>query len=44
MTMVAKDSNGNELNPGDSVHLIKDLKVKGTSVRLKLGKIAKLFF
>lgn len=33
--MDVKDSNGNLLNAGDSVHLIKALKVKGTSVTLK---------
>ncbi len=36
-----KDSNGNILNDGDSVQLIKDLKVKGTSVTLKRGSIDK---
>ena len=36
-----KDSNGNILNDGDSVQLIKDLKVKGTSVNLKRGSVAK---
>ena len=36
-----KDSNGNTLNDGDSVQLIKDLKVKGTSVTLKRGSLAK---
>ncbi len=36
-----KDSNGNILNDGDSVQLIKDLKVKGTSVTLKRGSFAK---
>ncbi|MNX67207.1 hypothetical protein D3C86_983280 [compost metagenome] len=35
--MAVKDSNGNVLNDGDSVHVIKDLKVKGTSVTLKRG-------
>ncbi|HEY9854151.1 MAG TPA: alkylphosphonate utilization protein [Stenomitos sp.] len=39
--MAAKDSNGNVLNDGDSVHLIKDLKVKGTSVTLKRGTLIK---
>jgi len=34
---MAKDSNGNVLNDGDTVTLIKDLKVKGTSVTLKRG-------
>ena len=32
-----KDSNGNLLADGDSVTLIKDLKVKGTSTTLKRG-------
>ena len=36
-----KDSNGNTLNDGDSVQIIKDLKVKGTSVTLKRGSVAK---
>jgi protein PhnA len=36
-----KDSNGNLLNDGDSVQLIKDLKVKGTSVTLKRGTVIK---
>jgi protein PhnA len=35
------DSNGTELKDGDSVTLIKDLKVKGTSVTLKRGTMAK---
>ena len=39
--MTVKDSNGNELAAGDSVQLIKDLKVKGTSVTLKRGTVAK---
>ena len=39
--MSAKDSNGNELAAGDSVQLIKDLKVKGTSITLKRGTVAK---
>lgn len=39
--MTVKDSNGNELVAGDSVQLIKDLKVKGTSVTLKRGTVAK---
>ncbi len=34
---MAKDSNGNELQNGDNVTLIKDLKVRGTSVTLKRG-------
>ena len=35
------DSNGNVLNDGDSVMVIKDLKVKGTSTTLKRGSVAK---
>lgn len=35
--MDVKDCNGNLLAKGDSVLLIKDLKVKGTSVTLKQG-------
>jgi protein PhnA len=34
-----KDSNGNILKDGDSVHIIKDLKVKGASETLKRGTI-----
>jgi alkylphosphonate utilization operon protein PhnA len=37
MIMDVKDSNGAILKDGDSVTLIKDLKVKGTSVTLKRG-------
>ena len=36
-----RDSNGAILNEGDSVTLIKDLKVKGTSVTLKRGAIVR---
>jgi len=39
--MVVKDSNGAPLSDGDSVTLIKDLKVKGTSVTLKRGTLAR---
>ena len=39
--IIVKDSNGNILNNGDSVTLIKDLKVKGTSVTLKRGTLVK---
>ncbi len=35
--METKDSNGNVLSNGDSVHLVKDLKVKGSSNTLKRG-------
>jgi protein PhnA len=37
MTIVVKDSNGATLNEGDSVTVIKDLKVKGSSTVLKRG-------
>jgi protein PhnA len=39
--MEVKDSNGNILNDGDSVTLIKDLKVKGSSLNLKRGTVVK---
>lgn len=39
--MATKDSNGNELNDGDSVQVIKDLKLKGSSTVLKRGKTYK---
>ncbi len=39
--METKDSNGNILQDGDSVTLIKDLKVKGSSLVLKRGKVVK---
>lgn len=39
--MTVKDSNGTELKDGDSVTLIKDLKVKGSSVTLKRGTLVK---
>ena len=32
-----KDSNGNSLQDGDTVLVIKDLKVKGSSINLKRG-------
>jgi len=38
---VVKDSNGNVLSDGDSVVLIKDLKVKGSSITLKQGSKVK---
>lgn len=41
--VVVKDSNGNILENGDSVTLIKDLPVKGSSLVLKRGeKIKKI--
>ena len=39
--IIVKDSNGTRLADGDSVTLIKDLKVKGTSVTLKRGQLCK---
>jgi protein PhnA len=36
-----KDSNGATLAEGDSVTVIKDLKVKGTSITLKRGTLIK---
>jgi len=39
--MDTKDSNGTVLNEGDSVQVIKDLKVKGSSSTLKRGKVFK---
>ena len=36
-----KDSNGTLLKDGDSVTLIKDLKVKGANVTLKRGTVAR---
>lgn len=39
--MEVKDSNGTLLNEGDSVTLIKDLKVKGSSSVLKRGTMVK---
>ncbi len=34
---VTRDANGNELNDGDSITVIKDLKVKGSSLVVKVG-------
>ncbi|NMA02481.1 MAG: alkylphosphonate utilization protein [Clostridia bacterium] len=34
---IVKDAHGNVLNDGDSVTIIKDLKVKGSSSVLKIG-------
>jgi protein PhnA len=39
--MTVKDSNGTELHDGDSVTIIKDLPVKGTSITLKRGTLVK---
>ncbi|MDD2745179.1 MAG: alkylphosphonate utilization protein [Candidatus Gracilibacteria bacterium] len=37
-----KDSNGNILENGDSVMLIKDLKLKGSNTTLKQGTVYKI--
>ncbi len=34
---IIKDANGNVLKDGDSVTVIKDLKVKGSSLAVKIG-------
>lgn len=39
--MSVKDSNGHTLNAGDSVQIIKDLKLKGSSQTLKRGMVVK---
>lgn len=39
--MEVRDSNGTILQEGDSVTVIKDLKVKGSSITLKRGKMVK---
>jgi protein PhnA len=39
--IVVKDSNGTRLQEGDSVSVIKDLPVKGTSVTIKRGTVIK---
>ena len=36
-TLVVRDSNGNVLVAGDTVTVIKDLKVKGSSLVVKVG-------
>lgn len=36
---IVRDASGNELADGDSVVLVKDLKVKGTSTTLKQGTV-----
>ena len=37
--LVVRDVNGNRLNSGDTVVVIKDLKVKGSSIPLKQGSV-----
>jgi protein PhnA len=39
--MIVRDANGTTLSEGDNVTLIKDLKVKGSSVTLKRGTMVK---
>jgi protein PhnA len=39
--MAVKDSNGTALSEGDSVTVIKDLKVKGAASDLKRGTLIK---
>ena len=39
--MEVKDSNGTILNEGDTVTVIKDLKVKGSSSTIKRGTVVK---
>ena len=39
--IVVKDSNGTVLKAGDSVQVIKDLKVKGAASDLKRGTVFK---
>ncbi len=39
--MEVKDCNGNVLNDGDSVVVIKNLKVKGSSLTVKQGTVVK---
>ena len=34
---VSRDANGNELKDGDTVTVIKDLKIKGSSLVVKVG-------
>ena len=39
--LTVRDSNGNALADGDTVVVIKDLKVKGSSIPLKQGTVIK---
>jgi protein PhnA len=38
-TIIVRDCNGNQLFNGDSVHVIKDLDVRGMSKTLKRGEV-----
>lgn len=40
-TNIIRDANGNVLNDGDSITVIKDLKVRGSSSVIKIGTKAK---
>ena len=39
--MEARHSNGTILSEGDTVHVIKDLKVKGSSALIKRGTVVR---
>jgi protein PhnA len=39
--MDVRDSNGTVLNEGDNVTVIKDLKVKGSSITIKRGTMVR---
>ncbi len=41
-TRIIKDANGNLLQDGDNVTVIKDLKVKGSSLVIKVGTKVKI--
>ncbi|NEU06878.1 alkylphosphonate utilization protein [Flavihumibacter sp. R14] len=40
-SLIVKDSNGNTLQDGDTVSVIKSLKVKGSSTTIKQGTTIK---
>lgn len=40
--LIVRDANGNQLNDGDYVTVIKDLKIKGTSSVVKVGTKVKI--
>lgn len=40
-TLIVKDSNGNVLQDGDTVSVIKSLKVKGSTTTIKQGTTIK---
>jgi protein PhnA len=41
-TLIVRDSNGNLLNEGDFITVIKDLKIKGSSSVVKVGTKVKI--